>query len=222
MKSALVVPSDLLALGLAAALGLAPALAAQSAGDDARPASADRTQPAATDRPQPANTDRPSAGAVSVPGIGDVPAGKTLTIVFRASVDAGPFAAGKNDLANQGTKMFMDRLRSGQGVGSFMKENASNALNGVGDIKGIDFNTMGGDEIVNVLRLLSGASTLGMGPMGQYASNNALDDLQYQADVQGLTDPMGDPTKPQNASVLNTGGGRKNFQDILQRYLALR
>ena len=142
---------------------------------------------------------------------------------YLSLLDLGGAAGGNPlDLANQGTKMFMDRLRSGQGVGSFMKENASNALNGVGDIKGIDFNTMGGDEIVNVLRLRSGASTLGMGPMGQYASNNALDDLQYQADVQGLTDPMGDPTKPQNASVLNTGGGRKNFQDILQRYLALR
>lgn len=142
---------------------------------------------------------------------------------YLSLLDLGGAAGGNPlDLANQGTKMFMDRLRSGQGVGSFMKENASNALNGVGDIKGINFDTMGGDEIVNVLRLLSGASTLGMGPMGQYASNNALDDLQYQADVQGLTDPMGDPTKPQNASVLNTGGGTKNFKDILQRYLALR
>jgi uncharacterized repeat protein (TIGR01451 family) len=65
-------------------------------------ASTDRQAPGvSTDRT--GSTRRPGAGSVSVPGIGDLPAGKTLKIVFRASVDAGPFAAGKNDLSNQGT-----------------------------------------------------------------------------------------------------------------------
>lgn len=142
---------------------------------------------------------------------------------YLSLLDLGGNAGGNPlDLANQGSKMFMDRLAGGQGVGGFMRENADRALNGVNGIKGIDFSTMGGDEIVNVLRLLSGAGTMGMGPMGQYASNNALDDLQYQADIQGLTEPMGDPTKPKNASVLNTGGGLSGFKNLLQRYLALK
>ena len=102
MKSALAVPSRLLALGLAAVLGLAPVLSAQSAGDDAS-AGTDRQRPASTDRQRPGSTDRPGSGSVTVPGIGDLPAGKSIRIVFRASVDAGPFAAGKDNLSNQGT-----------------------------------------------------------------------------------------------------------------------
>ena len=93
MKTALASRSRLLAFGLAASFGLAPAVAAQSATDQAPAVSTDRQGTAR----------RPSAGSVSVPGIGDLPSGKTLTIVFRASVDAGPFAAGKSNLANQGT-----------------------------------------------------------------------------------------------------------------------
>jgi uncharacterized repeat protein (TIGR01451 family) len=59
-------------------------------------------QAPSADRAPAPSTARLGSG-ISIPGLGDLPAGKALTIVFRTSVDAGPFAAGKDDLANQGT-----------------------------------------------------------------------------------------------------------------------
>ncbi len=86
------------------AAGCSVAALAQGAREDGRARSAGRAAPGTG----PARDDAPrgairGASSVSIPGLGDLPAGKALTIVFNASVDAGPFAAGKDDLSNQGT-----------------------------------------------------------------------------------------------------------------------
>lgn len=75
------------------AFGLVSQLRAQAQADDAVAAPA---------RQQVSKGEPGLAGpGVSLPALGDLPAGKSLTIVYRVSVDAGPFAAGKNDLADQ-------------------------------------------------------------------------------------------------------------------------
>jgi uncharacterized repeat protein (TIGR01451 family) len=75
------------------ALGLVTQLRAQTQADDA---------PTAPVRQQTSRGEPGLAGpGVSLPALGDLPAGKSLTIVYRVSVDAGPFAAGKNDLSDQ-------------------------------------------------------------------------------------------------------------------------
>ena len=117
--------------------------------------------------------------------------------------------------ANQGIEEMMSRLASGQGVGDWLRGATQKAMDGV------DFSGMDGEQIKNILSLVGGAGTFGMGPMGQYAMNNALDDLEYQVGQQGLFEPLVNPDGSKPTSVLANPNNRRTFEELMRKYQAM-
>ena len=130
-------------------------------------------------------------------------------------------------IANQGTQTLLDRLGSGQGIGGLLRDTASQVLHGstAGNgtqNPGVDFTGMDSDQILGILKVLNGAATYGMGPMAQYQNDNALADLQQQANYASVNKPF-QASGTQPVSSLNAEpANRVNFQNLIQRYLQAR
>lgn len=122
------------------------------------------------------------------------------------------------DAANVGAQDFMKRYQAGGGGVSNLLQGAAGQVLGGGPngAKGVDFSTMNGDEIMNVLNAVTGMAQFGAPTMATYGTNNMLDKLQAQADDQyfdggGKTSVLGVP-----------GGGADTFRQLIQRYLAVK
>jgi len=122
------------------------------------------------------------------------------------------------DAANAGAQDFMKRYQAGGGGVSNLLQGAAGQVLGGGPAgaKGVDFSTMNGDEIMNVLNAVTGMATFGAPTMANYGTNNMLDKLQAQVDDQyfnggGKTSVLAQP-----------GGGADTFRQLIQRYLAVK
>lgn len=122
------------------------------------------------------------------------------------------------DASNQGAIEFMKRYQTGGGgISNFLQQAAGQVLGGnANGAKGVDFSTMNGDEIMNVLNAVTGMAKFGAPTMANYGTNNMLDKLQGQVD----DDYFDGGSK---TSILGQqGGGADTFRDLLQRYLAVK
>lgn len=133
-------------------------------------------------------------------------------------VGLGGVGAGQNALngSSAGAQEFMKQYQQGGGgVGNFLQQAAGQVMNGGNGAKGIDFSTMNGDEIMNVLNTVMGLTQFGAPTMAQYGTNNMLDKLQGQVNNQFFNG--GGAT-----SVLAQPHGLDNFRALIQRYLATK
>jgi len=111
--------------------------------------------------------------------------------------------------ANEGLNAIVGSGSTGQGIGGVLRGAAGQMLNG------IDYSGLDNSQILDILGLARGAGTFGYSPMGQYQSQNMLEDLQTQANIHQQQGSV-------NNLFTDNPNEMKSFQDLLQRYLAMK